>query len=139
VQIWFVGRMAWTYDAARAPDPELWQALEEADKIKAVIEHHRALKTDHAHLPSPQAHAAMHVVVENQLVEDEPFAARVTLKRLMDGGLNRHEAVHAIGIVASRRLFGMLQSKEKWDNDAYVRELNAMTPEPAIGTVRVKN
>jgi hypothetical protein len=131
--------MAWTYDAERAPDADWWLARGEADKLQAVVEHHRALKTGHADLSNPQAHAAMHMVVEDQLAADDPFAARVTLKRLMDGGLNRHEAVHAIGIVASRRLFNVLQRKEKWDNNAYIRELNALTHEIAFGSVRSKN
>ena len=37
------------------------------------------------------------------------------------------------------RLFNVLQNKEKWDKDAYVRELNSLTPETAFGTVRPRN
>ena len=137
--IWFEALMAWSYDAEHAPDSELWLALDDAERLAAVLEHHRALKTGHAYLSSPQAHAAMHVVVENQLAEDNPYAARITLKRLTDEGLNRHEAVHAIGLIASRRLFAVVQKKAAWDNEAYVRELNALRSSMAFGTVREKN
>jgi len=131
--------MAWAYDAERNPDAELWLTLDESERLDVVLAHHQALGNAHANLANPQAHAAMHVVIENQLAEDNPFAARVTLKRLMDGGLNRHEAIHAMGIVASKRLFAVLKNKEKWDADAYIRDLNALDAKTAFGSVRPKN
>ena len=131
--------MVWRYDAEQAPDAERWLACDEQERVSAVVHFHRGLKAGHAHLSSPQAHAAMHVVVENQLAQDQPYAVRVTMNRLLEEGLNRHEVIHAIGEVASRRLFAVLQKKVPWDQDAYVQELNRLTASAAFASVRESN
>ncbi|MBI5509545.1 MAG: DUF1841 family protein [Deltaproteobacteria bacterium] len=131
--------MAWTYDAQQGPDADLWRILEEEERLRAVVEHHRQLKGAHARLESIQAHAAMHVAVENQLADDQPLAVRVTMRRLVDGGLNRHEAVHAVGAVTARHLLAILQKKGTWDEAAYIRDLNALAAESAMSSVRDKH
>ena len=49
-------------------------------------------------LPSPDAHAAVHAVVETQISMGDETPVRCTASRLMAEGLDRHEAIHAIGI-----------------------------------------
>lgn len=83
------------YDPETAPDPTIWLALDEGIRIDLVERHHRA-----ARIPlskrARQAHACIHVVVENQLALDDDPVVRA-LARLMKEGLSRHDAVHAIG------------------------------------------
>jgi hypothetical protein len=83
------------YDARKAPDPEEWLALDEQERIDLVIDYHRRRR-----LPvgqSAKAHAATHVVVENQIAMGDPGVVPATLDCLMKEGLDRHDAIHAIG------------------------------------------
>lgn len=73
-----------------------------------VDDHHRRARVE---LPNARLHAALHVVVENQLAaNDEPVVR--ALARLMKEGLTRHDAVHAIGSVAARHIFAVLKAKD---------------------------
>jgi hypothetical protein len=56
---------------------------------------------------SARAHAATHVVVENQAAMGDATAVPATLARLMREGLERHDAVHAIGSVLMQIIFDM--------------------------------
>jgi len=48
---------------------------------------------------SARAHAATHGIVENQAAMGHATVVPTTLDRLMRDGLDRHDAVHAIGSV----------------------------------------
>jgi hypothetical protein len=54
----------------------------------------------------------MHVVVENQIALGDEIPARATLDRLMEEGLDRHEAIHAISLVLSELMYDLLQARE---------------------------
>lgn len=82
-----------TYDPDEAPDPQQWLALDEARRNALVLDYHERAGIE---LPSPVGHAAAHVAVESQLALGDPPIIRETLARLMGGGLDRHDAVHAI-------------------------------------------
>ena len=115
------------YDANKQPDPQAWLALDESERIEMVIEYHRR-----NHLPfgkSAKLHGAAHVLVENQIAMGDATAASATFKRLMDEGLNRHEAIHAVGSVLMGVVFDVIR---KVDNEGninakYGRELGALT------------
>ncbi|OGT84992.1 MAG: hypothetical protein A3H91_01990 [Gammaproteobacteria bacterium RIFCSPLOWO2_02_FULL_61_13] len=84
-----------TYDPLRAPEPAAWLALDEDERIRLVEECHRKVKME---LPDPRVHATFHVIVENQIAEGLDPVVR-TLQRLTHEGLDRHDAIHAIGCV----------------------------------------
>ena len=84
------------YDPLNAPDPDEWQSMDEDERITLVMEHHRETG---AELPNEQVHAVVHVVVENQFTLGDEMSARAALERLMREGLDRHEAIHAVGSV----------------------------------------
>ena len=48
-------------------------------------------------LPNAGVHAAMHSIVETLIALGDETPARRTAQRLVDEGLDRHEAIHAIG------------------------------------------
>ena len=94
------------YDPSQPPDPSKWLELDEQERLMLVEDHHRRARTE---LPNARLHAALHVVVENQLAaNDEPVVR--ALARLMKEGLTRHDAVHAIGSVVARHIFAVLKA-----------------------------
>jgi len=50
-------------------------------------------------VPNATVHATAHAIVESQIALGDETPARRTAQRLMDEGLDRHEAIHAIGMV----------------------------------------
>ena len=84
------------YDADEQPDPDAWLELDEAERIDLVIDYHRRTGVQ---LETPEPHAIAHVVVEDQVALGEVMPVPETLDRLMDEGLDRHDAVHVIGSI----------------------------------------
>ena len=80
------------YDPYVSLDPGAWLSLDEGERVEAVSAYH-ARAGDLA--PSPESHAAFHVIVEN-IVAEGSCGAREKLQALMADGLDRHNAVHAI-------------------------------------------
>jgi hypothetical protein len=74
----------------------------------------------------PLVHATIHSAVETQLAEGHPHAA-AALARLLAEGLDRHEAIHAIGSVLTEEIFEVLKSKRAHDPVAYARRLDKLT------------
>lgn len=97
-----------TYDPLKAPNPEEWLSLDEGERLLLAEEHHRQARVK---LPNEQLHAVAHVIVENQVALGDEIATRATLERLMREGLDRHEAIHAIGSV----LFGVIHDQSRGD------------------------
>jgi len=111
------------YDPDVGPDSTPWLELDEAGRLAAVRQYHKRAKERAA---SPEAHAAIHVAVETQLAEGHP-SAKAALERLLREGLDRHDAIHAIGSVLAGEMFAMLKSKRPHDAAAYSRKLDALT------------
>lgn len=115
------------YDLYQHNDSEAWQELDESERIESVRQYHRQ---NRIRLPNETLHATAHVIVENQVALGDSFPARAVLLRLMEEGLDRHEAVHAIGVVLSEQLFAALREEGDADiNKQYVEKLNRLTAE----------
>ncbi|MGH9845956.1 MAG: hypothetical protein ACREEM_45210 [Blastocatellia bacterium] len=113
------------YDPDRAPEASAWNDLDEGEQLRLVAEYHEALDVD---LPNPGVHAVIHAVVENQLATPVPTVA-AAMRRLRDEGLDRHEALHAIGSVLIVHLQQVTTSIAP-SNDfmaAYERDLQDLT------------
>jgi len=102
------------YDPMMGPDPEEWATLSELEQLDAVLAFHRqaSIKLPHATL-----HATFHSVVENQILLGAETPVAVTLHRLIEEGLDRHEAVHAIGMVLAPHIHDLLHGAEPADGD----------------------
>lgn len=115
------------YDPETEPRAGDWLGLDERDRIDLAALYHRREGTS---LPNAQLHAAIHVVVENQLALGEAVVME-TLARLQSEGLNRHDAVHAIGSVliehVEKLLRGRVPADEADGHRQYFRELKALT------------
>ena len=84
------------YDPLVEPDPDEWLAAGEQERIDAVKYYHRDAESE---AERSTLHAVIHAVVENQIAEGDELPARRTMTRLMDQGLDRHQAIHAVGSV----------------------------------------
>ena len=82
-----------------------------------------------AQLETPELHAMAHVVVENQVALGDATPVPETLERLMDEGLDRHEAVHAIGSILMKIVFDAAHKPDDGSdmNANYYRELALLT------------
>lgn len=113
------------YDPATAPDPATWLALHETQRLDLVSAYHRRTRVK---LPNAQVHAAVHVVVENQFAQGFDLA-KDALDRLRAEGLDRHEAIHAIGSVLIGHVWGLMREGAKTPdpNGPYVQALRTLT------------
>ena len=119
------------YDPMRAPDPEVWLALDESERIELAADYHRRARIQLPKARRP-VHAAAHATVETQIAmaDETPVAAHAA--RLMAEGLDRHETIHAIGAV----LMGVFYDVTKDDvteqddvSEIYYARLAALTAE----------
>jgi len=116
-----------SYNPDHAPDSDAWNALDEAEQILAVITYH-----EHEGIPLPNlnVHAVIHVAVENQLLMGDKMNTAKTLERLMADGLDRHDAIHAIGTVISSHLYGMMKGDSTgFSHSEFGADLDALTVE----------
>jgi membrane carboxypeptidase/penicillin-binding protein PbpC len=95
------------YNPANAPDPAEWLALDEQERIALAETYHLAAKIK---LPNITAHAAFHVVIENQIAEGVQSTLRA-MDRLVKEGLSRHDAVHAVATVVIEHLNKLMKAK----------------------------
>ncbi len=113
------------YDPLHPPDPGAWLDLDESERLDLVSEYHESIREE---CPSLTAHAAMHVIVENQLAERIPPVV-TALRRLLAEGLDRHDAVHAIASVLAEHLNNIMKghSPEADPNEPYYRALEKLS------------
>ena len=76
-------------------------------------------------MPNPPLHAVVHVVVEDQLALKEEMVVK-TLVRLQSEGLNRHDALHAIGSVLAENLYELMQEEQDVTGERYRRYLERL-------------
>lgn len=99
------GRMM-RYDPMVGPDPAERRALDEMEQLNAILAFHRRA---HIELPNEMLHATIHSVVESQVAAGSETPVAETLQRLIDEGLDRHDAVHAVGMVLAGHIHDLLQ------------------------------
>jgi hypothetical protein len=98
------------YDPETSPDPALWLATDELELEDVIMQYCMANEAD---LPDVYMHAHFHMTVENQVAMGDEIPVAGEFRRLMADGLSRHEAVHAVGWVLSKHMFGIVRNKEK--------------------------
>lgn len=116
------------YDPAKAPDPTEWLSLDEAERIRLVRDYHRRARI---RAPNARLHAMFHVIIENQTALGDELPVRRALERLMAGGLDRHEAVHAVASVLTDHLHDLMQDADSkvFPLDAYNAAIERLTVE----------
>lgn len=115
-----------TYNPDEEIDAAAWLSLNENERIELVRQFHLLSDQDVSEdniLP----HSAIHVVVENQLAMGvEPVPE--TIARLIRQGLDRNEAVHAIGAIIAGDIFDILKGNvQEYSLVKYRRKLEKIT------------
>ena len=111
------------YDPQNPPDATSWLELDEAEQQDAVLRYHRKIGFEAG---SVKMHSVVHGAIETQLAEGHQ-AACDALDRLMSDGLDRHEALHAVGAVFAEQLHAVLKNQREFDNEEYERGLRELT------------
>jgi len=110
------------YDAMVAPDAAEWLSTDEGERLQAVLRYHKKAGGVFEGL---RVHAIVHLAVETQFLEGHPVAMR-TMARLLEQGLDRHDALHAIGAALAEQIFGALQG-QAFDAAQYQERLDALS------------
>jgi hypothetical protein len=113
------------YDPEVAPDPSRWQDLSEDDRIMLARAYHRRAGIE---VPNMNVHAIMHAVIENQAAMGDELPVRRAIERLIGEGLDRHDAVHAVGSVLAGHLHDALKAGAP-NNGAYNEAVERLTAE----------
>ena len=114
------------YDPKKAPDPEVWLALDEDERI-FLVESFHSTAGEEAPEGGSTLHATFHVIVENQVALGTGLV-RETIAKLTRQGLHRHEAIHAVGSILTENIFEALQSnQDSFDVSQYRRKLEKIT------------
>ena len=116
------------YDPLEAPEPDEWLELDEQERIDLVRDYHRRAGI---RLPNEKLHATLLAIVEAQIaLGDETPAGRIA-QRLIGEGLDRHEAIHAIGMVLTEHIYDVLKTtkSDKDPNAPYFASLERLTAE----------
>src|SRR5688500_17672380 len=84
------------YDASKEINAQSWSKLTDDQRIACVQRHH---EQDKPHPPTRNLtiHSALHAVIESQIASGNPVQARAAYSRMLQGGLSRHDAIHALG------------------------------------------
>lgn len=115
------------YNPNQIPDPIEWQALDESEQIRLVKQYHKRKRIK---LPNATMHSVLHVVVENQIAMGGELNVFKTLDRLLADGLDRHDAVHAIGAILAGHLYRMWgKQSSQFNAETYTSDLEALTVE----------
>ena len=114
------------YDPLKPPDPEQWSSLDEQAQIDIVQNYHRRARI---RLPNATVHAVIHVIVENQIALGDETPVRRTMQRMISEGLDRHDAIHAVGSVLAGHINDLMRGSDPGGdpNSAYYAELDQLT------------
>jgi hypothetical protein len=116
------------YNPDRAIDPLEWTTLDEDERHYLIERCHREKRIK---MPNLHVHAAIHVIVENQVALGAEIPVQIILERLMREGLRRHDAIHAIGSVLAGYMFDLIKhdAKDQDVNENYYCQLEELTAE----------
>lgn len=109
------------YDPMVGPASEAWLELDEGEQAELVLRYH---KRHGARAGNLRLHAIIHATIETQLAERHP-GATAALERLLGQGLDRHEAIHAIGSVMAEHIHGAMRGVA-FDAAEYERRLSQL-------------
>ncbi len=122
------------YNPLVAPDPKEWLSIDEDLRVQMVLDYHLEAGI---RIPKSYLHAIIHTIVENQAALGEKTPVEQTLRRLMDEGLDRHDAIHAVGSVLINHVWNLMyeggRSTDTADpHAAYFEEVRQLTAQKWI-------
>jgi hypothetical protein len=97
------------YDPLKPPEPEDWQSMGERERLDLVEGFHQRARI---RVPNAKVHAVIHAIVENQFALGDELPVKRTVQRLMSEGLDRHDAIHAVGSVLIGHISDLLAASK---------------------------
>jgi hypothetical protein len=113
------------YDIANPPPADEWLAMDEADRIAIIEEAH--VRTRAAVGSSANAHASIHVAVENRLAAGDAGVV-AAFERCRAAGLDRHTTIHALASVVTRHMLAVLEQRPGFSQEEADRDYAALDP-----------
>lgn len=113
------------YNPQIEPNKQIWLNTSEDERIDMVREYHK--KNDDLEDDALTIHSAIHVIVENQLAMGIELLPE-TITKLIRQGLERHEAIHAVGAIISENIFDLVRgNKSEFSPKQYRNKLDKIT------------
>lgn len=112
------------YNPAKNPSRQEWLALDDDQRVDLVTHFHTKIGDIGEHQSS---HALIHTVLETQIAENTP-GVRDAIGRLRKQGLNRHDAIHALGTVLAEHMHNLAHSNYSDDEEPtqiYLEKISA--------------
>lgn len=78
---------------------------------------------------NPILHIYIHGVVENQLAGNDPPFVAEAVRELMQNGIDRHSAIHAVGAALAEQIYSMLSAKREYDAAEYQADVQRCVAE----------
>jgi hypothetical protein len=94
-------------------------------ELQDALRHDKDMVVD-GELMNPRLHVALHQVVANQLVADEPPETWHTVQRLSREGYDWHNIMHMIAALVTDDIYYAVQEHRPYDNADYARRLNEL-------------
>ena len=79
---------------------------------------------------NPFIHTALHVIVEQQIVQELPPEISKSFKKLLSQGNDRHGASHQIGTIYARHYFDSFRLGQPFDEDSYILDVENLAGPP---------
>ncbi len=75
---------------------------------------------------NPLVHTSLHVIIEKQLMDQDPPEAMLALNILLEKGISRHEAIHQLAGIWGNIYFRSVRRGELLEESSYFEELKAI-------------
>ena len=76
---------------------------------------------------NPILHEQIHVIIENQIRQNNPKETKITLNRLVKNGYTHNEAIHLIGTVLTEEMHDVLTNLKPFNLHRYIQKLENLT------------
>lgn len=124
-------RLAWLFpdaDPAERDEQTVAELIENdhPELVAAITAGRELVRIEGGHEINPSLHLAVHEIVVEQILADDPREMWVTAVRLLNQGYDRHEILHMLGSTVSNQVFGMLGESQSYDREQHVEELAAL-------------
>lgn len=106
-------------------------------EMEEALKRHEEITTAGGEVINPTLHVALHAVVANQLLANDPPETWQTVQRLAGLGYDWHNVMHMIMGPVSSFLQQAMTGKQPFKREEYLRQLNDLPgdwpPPPEIG------
>ena len=95
-------------------------------EMEEALEAHEEMITESGETINPTLHVALHGLIANQLLNDDPPETWQTVQRLAGLGYDWHNVMHMIMELVSQDFYRVMAEKRPFDRADYVRRLDEL-------------